>query len=157
MAGRLAVAGIVGPTVFMVVLLGQDLVRSNYDLLASGPRSPRAEPDGWVQSMNFVVLGSLVIAFAVALREGVRAARPEWSGPAILAWVGVALVFAGALPQRADGVGCEPNVVYGLNKLVSFGPASVSGSWCCRGASRLMRDGATSPRTCWEPASRCWR
>lgn len=59
--GRLAVAGIVGPIVFMVVLLVQDLLRSDYDPLAEGPTSPRVGSYGWVQSVNFLVLGLLMI------------------------------------------------------------------------------------------------
>lgn len=119
----LAVAGIIGPILFLVVFLAQDLLRGDYDPLAEGPTSGRVGPFGWVQSVNFVVLGLLMIAFAVGLHRGVRAARAGVAGPAIVAWVGVALVVAGAFPLReaAGGFGYEPNVVYGVNNSISFG------------------------------------
>jgi len=42
-----------------------------------------AGPNGWVQHVNFIVLGVLMIAFAIGLHQGVRPAR----------WGLVALVF----------------------------------------------------------------
>jgi hypothetical membrane protein len=118
--GGLAAAGVAGPILFMVVLLAQDVLRSDYDPLAVGLSPPRVGPYGWVQSVNFVVLGLLLIAFAVGLHLGVRPARAGVVGPAIVAWDGVALVVAGAFPLRtaAEGFGYQPNAVYGLNNTI---------------------------------------
>ncbi len=90
---------IAGPS-YIAVSLAQALVRDGFDLrrhewslLANGP-------GGWIQVVNLVLTGLMVVAAAIgfgrALGEG-RAAR--WA-PRLLAVYGVALVAAGAL--RAD-------------------------------------------------------
>jgi hypothetical protein len=100
--GLLAAAGIVGPVVFVVVLLGQDVLRSDYDPLAAATADPMIGPWGWVQQANFVMLGLLLMAFAVGLHRGVRDAGPRVVAPAIVAVSGVGLVVAAAFPLTDD-------------------------------------------------------
>jgi len=60
-----------------------------------------AGPSGWVQDVNFVVLGSLMIAFAIGLHPGVRPTRWAVLGPGLFALSGIGPVWAGAsCPRR---------------------------------------------------------
>lgn len=113
----LADAGIIGPILFMTVLLAQDLLRSEYDPLAVGLSPLRMGPYGWVQSVNFVVLGIAMIAFSAGLHRGVHGFGAGFIGPAILTWSGVALVFAGVFPLResTEGFGYQPDALYAVN------------------------------------------
>ncbi|MDQ2882319.1 MAG: DUF998 domain-containing protein [Actinomycetota bacterium] len=120
--GVLAAAGIVGPILFTVGFLAQDLLRGGYDPIARQISELEASPTGWVQQVNFVLFGLLLIAFAVGLHRGVRPTRAGVVGPAILAWSGVGLVVAGFFPLRADAAGLiyDPTGVHHVNGAIFF-------------------------------------
>ncbi len=59
-----------------------------------------AGPSGWVQDVNFVVLGSLMIAFAIRLHLGVRPTRWAEHGPGLFALSGIGPVWAGVTGPR---------------------------------------------------------
>ncbi|WP_245931518.1 DUF998 domain-containing protein [Actinokineospora auranticolor] len=107
--------GVLAGPVYVLVTLGQALTRDGFDptrhqwsLLANGP-------GGWVQVVNFVVTGLMVVAFAVGLR---RATAARWA-PGLVAVYGVSLVGAGLF--RADpALGFPAGAPEGL-------PAEVSG------------------------------
>lgn len=77
----LAAAGIVGPVVFAVVAVAQGLLRPSYSFVAQPVVALVAGPSGWVQNLNFVVLGAAIIAFAIGLQLGVRPTRWAVLGP----------------------------------------------------------------------------
>ena len=69
MTRRLLACGVVGPTVFVLVVLIEGAVRPGYDpgrvfvsMLSLGDR-------GWIQVANFLISGALIIAFGVGLRR----------------------------------------------------------------------------------------
>ncbi|GHO68074.1 hypothetical protein KSC_069660 [Ktedonobacter sp. SOSP1-52] len=49
-------------------------LRLGYNPIAQEVSDLTAGPFGWVQQVNFIVFGLLIIAFAVGLSRGVRAA-----------------------------------------------------------------------------------
>ena len=71
----LAIAGIVGPSMFVVVALVQSLLRPEHSLVADPISALAAGPSGWVQDVNFLLFGSLMIAYAIGLHLGVRPTR----------------------------------------------------------------------------------
>lgn len=94
----LAAAGIAGPIAFAVVALVHSLIRPEHSLVAMPISALAAAPSGWVQDLNFVVFGLLMIAFAVGLHLGVRPARWGVFGPAFLSLSGIGLVWAAIFP-----------------------------------------------------------
>ena len=94
----LAVAGIAGPVMFAVVALVQSLLRPEHSLVADPISALAAGPSGWVQDVNFLVFGSLMIAYAIGLHLGVRPTRWGVVGLAFLVLSGVGLVWAGLFP-----------------------------------------------------------
>jgi hypothetical membrane protein len=119
----LAVAGIVGPALFTAGVLAQQLYRrDSYDPILQTVSDLTAGPYGWVQQVNFVVFGLLVIAFAVGLRLGVRPTRAGSIGPEIVGLNGVGLVVAGIFPLRqdADGLIYDPIGVHIVNGAIFF-------------------------------------
>lgn len=121
--GAAAVAGIVGALAFTTGFLAQDLLRGGYDPVAQQISELEAGAYGWVQQVNFMLFGLLVIVFAVGLHLGVRAGRTGVVGPAILAWNGVGLVIAGLVPLRADAAGMvvDPGGWHHVNGAIYFG------------------------------------
>jgi len=96
----LAAAGIVGPVVFAVVAVVQGLLRPGYSFMADPVVALVAGPSGWVQDLNFVVLGAAMIAFAVGLQLGVRPTRWAVLGPGLFALSGIGPLWAGVAGPR---------------------------------------------------------
>lgn len=94
----LAVAGIVGPIIFAAAALAQSVLRPEHSLVAHPISALAAGPSGWVQDVNFLLFGSLMLAYAVGLHLGVRSTRWGVIGPAFLALSGVGLAGAGLFP-----------------------------------------------------------
>jgi hypothetical membrane protein len=99
-AGLLAWAGILGPILFTVAFIVQGLFRPGESHLAEPVSALTAGPTGWVQQVNFMVFGPLMIAYAIGLHLGLRRARWGLVGPALLVLSGVGLVLAGVFPAR---------------------------------------------------------
>ena len=99
-------AGIVGPVLFTVTFVALELVRgSSYDRMAETVSALEAGAHGWVQQVNFVVLGLLTIAFAVGLHRAITPSRRGVAGPLLLGFSGVAALLAAAFPVREDSAG----------------------------------------------------
>ncbi|MDP8932423.1 MAG: DUF998 domain-containing protein [Actinomycetota bacterium] len=116
----LAAAGIVGPVIFAVVVLVQSLLHPDYSQVALPISALAAWPGGWVQNVNFVVFGLLMIAYAIGLRLGVRPSRAGVIGPALLVLSGVGLMIAGVFPWRDVGGDFIVPVGHLLGAFLSF-------------------------------------
>lgn len=79
----LAAAGIAGPIMFAVVAVVQSLLRPDHSLVVDPISALAAGPSGWVQSVNFLVLGTLMIAYAIGLHLCVR---PDGAWSASRSW-----------------------------------------------------------------------
>lgn len=90
-----AAAGIVGPVVFAVVAVVQGLLRPGFSFVAQPVVALVAGPSGWVQHLNFAVLGAGMIAFAIGLHLGVRPTRWAVVAPALLVLSGIGPLWAG--------------------------------------------------------------
>jgi hypothetical membrane protein len=96
----LATTGIVGPFLFVLIVIVQSLLHPDYSQVELPISALAAWPGGWVQSANFFVFGLLTIAFAIGLHLGVRPSRAGAIGPTLLVLSGVGLLIAGAFPWR---------------------------------------------------------
>jgi hypothetical membrane protein len=96
----LAAAGITGPIIFAVVALVQSVLRSDHNLLEHPISALAAGPSGWVQDVNFLVFGSLMILYAIGLHLGVRPTRWGAVGLAFLSLSGIGLMWEGLFPMR---------------------------------------------------------
>jgi hypothetical membrane protein len=123
MAGVLGAAGIIGPILFTVGFIVQELFRrGEYSPLAEPVSALEAGPNGWVQQVNFVVFGLLTIAYAVRLHRGVRPTRSGVVGSAIMVWTGIGLVLAAVFPLREDAAGLtyDPTGLHVVNGMIFF-------------------------------------
>lgn len=77
-----ALAGIVGPILFTLGFLAQEAFRRpDYSAVTEPVSALEAGPNGWVQQVNFVVFGVLMLTFVVGLHRGVAPSRGAPSGP----------------------------------------------------------------------------
>jgi hypothetical membrane protein len=86
--------------VFAVVAVVQGLLRPGYSFVAQPVVVLVAGPNGWVQDLNFVVLGAAMIAYAIGLQLGVRPPRWAMLGPALLVLSGIGPLWAGVAGPR---------------------------------------------------------
>ena len=106
----LALAGIVGPCLFTLLVVVQAAMQPDYGDIELPISALAAWPLGWVQNLNFHAFGTLLIAFAAGLHLGVRPMPGGVWGPAVLAAGGVGTILAGAFPmlRASDGAIVEP-------------------------------------------------
>ncbi len=77
----------------------QSLLRPEHSLVADPISALAVGPNGWVQDVNFLVFGALMIAYTIGLHLGVRPTRRGVVGVALLVLSGVGLVWAGLFPS----------------------------------------------------------
>src|SRR5918998_4093224 len=98
----LAASGIAGPIIFGVVALVQSVLRQDHNLVQHPVSALAAGSSGWVQNVNFLLFGLLMIAYAVGLHLGVRPSRWGVVGVAFLVLSGVGLMWGGVFPATDD-------------------------------------------------------
>jgi hypothetical protein len=117
---RAALAGMIGAPLFgaiivlLTVLHYDELTAMGWHPLRSSnvpwPSSLAIGPYGWLQTVNFVVLGFTLIALAYGLHRGIVGTRAK-AGPVLVAIAGLGLILAGfkvepdlsAMPRTAAG------------------------------------------------------
>jgi len=141
---KLLWAGLAGPPLFIVVFLIEGLTRPGYSAWRHYVSQLATGPGGWVQVVNFLVCGTLVIACAIGLRSATRSV----AAPILLALFGVGLIVAGAFstdpaldyPVGAPQVHTTHGMIHGLAGLAAFtllpATAFVMAAWFARHGSR---------------------
>ena len=101
-----AMAGIAGPVLFTLGFVAQEqLRRGDYDPVSEVVSALEAGTHGWIQQVNFVVLGVLTMIFAVGLHRGLAPSRAGIVGPVALFVSGAANVLGAIFPLREDAAG----------------------------------------------------
>ena len=101
-----AMAGIAGPVLFTLWFLAQEqLRRGEYDPIREIVSALEAGTHGWIQQVNFVILGVLTMIFAVGLHRGLAPSRAGMVGPVALFISGAANVLGAIFPLREDAAG----------------------------------------------------
>ena len=116
----LLLCGVIGPLLFIVVLLIEGATRPGYSVLRNYGSDLELSNQGWEQIANFIVCGLLCIAFAVGLRRMWRAGRASVWGPLLIGLFGLGLVVAGVFvtdPGRGYPPGAplkgDPQTIHG--------------------------------------------
>jgi len=121
-------AGVIGPVLFTLTWIAQELFRiEEYSPIKEPVSALAAGPNGWVQSLNFLVFGALTALFAVGLFRATRATRAGAVGSLLFLVSGAGLFLAAAFPLREDaaGVTYDPggHFIAGLTFFTSSGLA----------------------------------
>ncbi|TLY00515.1 MAG: DUF998 domain-containing protein [Thaumarchaeota archaeon] len=72
-----ALAGIIGPVVFVTVYTVFGLATPGYSPLTQVISNLELAPYGWIQQLNFLQCGTLIIIFAVGFHGAMPEARPS--------------------------------------------------------------------------------
>jgi hypothetical membrane protein len=96
MATRLLLAcGVIGPLLFIIVFLIEGATRADYNPFRYPISSLSIGAMGWTQAANFLLLGVLLVAFAIGLRRALRGSRGGLWGPILIGLAGIGLFGAG--------------------------------------------------------------
>ena len=97
---RLALGGMVGTLLFLPVVFLIGETTDGYSHLAHriSALSQTGAPEPWAQTINFIVVGILVIGLAVGLRREMSEGRASRLGPALIAAFGLAMLLNGVFP-----------------------------------------------------------
>jgi hypothetical protein len=123
--------GVIGPLLFIVVLLIEGATRPGYSAWRTDVSYLALSNQGWEQIANFLVCGSLCIAFAVGLQRIWRTGRASVWGPRLIGLFGLGLLIAGVFvtdpgqgyPAGAPlsgGLQTWHGWVHGINGLLFF-------------------------------------
>lgn len=104
----LALAGIIAPLVFIPLVILQGFLIPEYSHVRLPISALAAWPTGWIQDLNFYILGALILAFGLALHRGVQPTRRGIVGVVLFAISGIGIIIAGLFPWKMiDGVPTE--------------------------------------------------
>ena len=95
---RLAVAGLVAPILFAILVIVQGLLQPDYNHVALPVSALSAWPLGWIQDLNFVAFGLLTLSLWIGVARALRARGVALVGPGLLAVssLGFLMCFLGA-------------------------------------------------------------
>jgi hypothetical membrane protein len=104
----LALAGIIGPVLFTTLVVVQGLLQPDYSHVMMPISALAAWPAGWIQILNFCVVGTLTVLFAFGLHASVQPTPRGAVGFAFMVLSGIGIVMAGVFPWKmVDGVPTE--------------------------------------------------
>jgi hypothetical protein len=108
---RLLACGAIGAVGFVAVFLVDGATRPGYDPTYHPVSALSLGERGWLQTLNFVVTGALMVAFAIGLRRRLRPGPAAAAGPLLIGLFGLSLVASGAFamdPMRGYPPGTPP-------------------------------------------------
>lgn len=123
LVARLLACGIAAGPLYILLGLAQVLTREGFDVRRHALSLMSNGDGGWVQIVNFIGSGVLVIASAVGARLLLHPGRGGTWGPALLALYGVGLIGAGifvADPGNGFPPGTPPGTTMTRDGLLHF-------------------------------------
>jgi hypothetical protein len=123
---RLLWCGVIAGPLFVGVFLVEGATRAGYDPVRLPVSLLSLGEGGWMQIVNFLVNGALLLALAIGVRDALRErAAPSTWGPLLLAGVAAGTLGAGIFSTDPGGgyppgVSYEPSLHGTLHDLVSL-------------------------------------
>lgn len=105
----LLACGAVGPVLFLTLVLVQGATRPGYSTWRNAASQLALGDQGWVQTVNFFVVGALLLGFAIGLRRALPSGRGSTWAPRLVAGVGLCLLLLGVFPVN-PGLDYPPGV-----------------------------------------------
>lgn len=107
----LVACGAIGPILFILMFLVEEATRPGYSAWHNFVSELSLSNQGWVQIVNFLISGGLVLCFALGLRQVLRSGKGAVWGPLLLGVFGLGLIIAGIFVTD-PGLG-YPSGLYG--------------------------------------------
>lgn len=111
-------AGVIGPTLFVATFTLEGWLRPGYNARRSFVSELALGPRGWIQRVNFFVLGVLSLVFARGIAAEFRDGKASRAGPILLRIIGVSFLASGLFVM--DPVTTPPDQLSRHGKLHTF-------------------------------------
>src|SRR4051812_1284151 len=115
-------AGMIGPALFVLVFTIEGWLRPDYHPASMYVSALSLGPRGWVQILNFVVFGLLLLVFARGMASEFQTGKASKAGPVLLTVIAIAFLGSGpfvmdptgTLPAQMSGHGLTHGILGGL-------------------------------------------
>jgi len=111
-------AGMLAPVLFVTVFTIAGLLRQGYDPLCTYVSELALGSGGWIQKLNFIVLGILMLVFSRGVATEFQIGKASKSGPVLLTIIALLFIVSGIFIM--DPTGTPPNqatihgIIHGL-------------------------------------------
>jgi len=102
-------AGVIGPSLFVLVFLVEGWLRPGYDPAADYVSALALGERGWVQVTNFLIVGVCLLLFTAAVSREFPQGAASRAGPILLGSIGAGLLLSG--PLVMDPAGTPPGAM----------------------------------------------
>ena len=92
---QLAAAGVIGPALFVLIFTLEGWIRPGYQTLSQFVSELSLGPRGWIQILNFVVFGSLLLLFTRAVAAEFPGGKASRAGIVLLTILGLCFLLSG--------------------------------------------------------------
>ena len=90
-------AGMVGSALFVTVFTLEGWLRPGYNARSTFISELSIGPRGWIQIINFIILGALFLVFTWGVADEFRSGKASKAGPVLLAIIGFSFLVSGPL------------------------------------------------------------
>ena len=90
-------AGMIGSALFVTVFTLEGWLRPGYDERSTFISELSIGPRGWIQIVNFIILGGLFLVFTRGVAAEFREGKASKAGPVLLAIIGFSFLVSGPL------------------------------------------------------------
>lgn len=91
----LLICGVIAGPLFTVIWFLQGLTRADYDPMRHPISSLSIGEFGWMQALNFLVIGTLTFVFSLGLRSALQSRGGSKWGPILIGLIGIGFIGAG--------------------------------------------------------------
>jgi hypothetical protein len=106
-------AGIIGPVLFVAVFTIEGWLRPGYNALSTYVSALSLGPRGWIQMVNFVVLGALLLAFTAGAASEFQTGKASKGGPILLSIISILFMVSGPFRMDPTGTPLDQITVHG--------------------------------------------
>jgi hypothetical membrane protein len=106
-------AGIIAPPLFVGVFTIEGWLRPGYEPLSTYISTLSLGPRGWIQITNFVILGVLLLLFALGVSAEIQTGKASRSGPILLAIIAILFMVSGPLVMDPTGTPLDQATLHG--------------------------------------------
>jgi hypothetical membrane protein len=108
----LALAGVIAPIMFWIILILAGLLRHGYNPITQYASELGIGPNAWLMNANFILYGLLEIAFAYGLHRGITDGDGAKLGPVLVGIAGFAMILVGLFNAPMTGRHTLPGSIH---------------------------------------------
>jgi hypothetical protein len=106
-------AGILAPVIFVLVFTVEGFLRPGYNALSTYVSALSLGPRGWIQILNFVILGILMMAFTYGVRIQFNTGKASKAGPLLLIASAICFLVSGPFVMDPMGTLLANSTIHG--------------------------------------------